>query len=304
MIEILLATYNGEKYIEEQIASLLQQTEQDFRILVRDDGSTDRTVAKIAAIQKTHPEKIRLIHDEKKCGNPTANFMELIAHATADYVMFCDQDDFWYPEKLKRMLQVMTETERHALCPVIVFSDYRLTDEQRNPLNVDESKLQIASFQTEFRKLMVQNYLTGCTMMLNRNCYEKFGIYDAAIQMHDWWAALYCSAVGKIVHLPEKLMDYRQHGNNVVSAGEVSWLAYIKSKIHDPRAKNNWKLASRQMQLFRERYGEELNSESRKALEEFLDVEHHGKIVRIRKMLHGGFTKSGALRVLGQIFYI
>ncbi|MBS5112853.1 MAG: glycosyltransferase [Coprobacillus cateniformis] len=107
MVDILLATYNGEKYIREQIDSILNQTYQDFRILIRDDGSKDETVSIIENYTKKYQGKIVLIQDNIECGSSVSNFMELSKHATADYIMYCDQDDYWFTNKIDSSLNAI-----------------------------------------------------------------------------------------------------------------------------------------------------------------------------------------------------
>ena len=98
-IDILMATYNGEKYLDTQINSILNQTEQNFRLLICDDHSRDGTGALIEKFSREYPSKIFIVKSEKNLG-AKANFSFLMQHATADYIMFADQDDFWQEEKI------------------------------------------------------------------------------------------------------------------------------------------------------------------------------------------------------------
>ena len=101
MIEILLGTFNGGAFLEQQINSILEQTYHDWRMIIRDDGSTDNTLSLIEGYIEKHPDKFTLIINEKASGSAKNNFMRLIQDASADYVMFCDQDDFWEPDKIQ-----------------------------------------------------------------------------------------------------------------------------------------------------------------------------------------------------------
>ena len=223
MVQILLASYNGEKYIREQLDSLLGQNYPDIQILVRDDSSTDRTPEILEEYQEANPGRITLIRDALPGGSAAANFFALLSHASADYIMFCDQDDVWFPQKVGRTLEVMRNEEKTSRPkePILVFSEYVVADAELRPMNIRENQLQIAKFYVTLPRLLVQNYVTGCTCMLNREAYSHLGTAEPGIPMHDWWAALYASAFGHIVHLPEKLMLYRQHGDNQVAAKNV-----------------------------------------------------------------------------------
>lgn len=306
MVEILLATYNGERYLAEQLESLLSQSEKNIRILIRDDGSTDGTRGILEDYAQKYPEKIRVICDQIRCGGPTPNFMELVKHAAGEYIMFCDQDDVWKKEKVRRTLQVMTEKEetRSTDCPLLVFSDYIVADAALNPVPIREKQLQVYGHRTDFRHLLVQNYVTGCTVMMNRAAYRLMGDYDPRIRMHDWWAAQYVSAIGEVVHLPEKLMYYRQHGDNVVSAVNVRSFSYRIGKLMDRNTRYNLKLNFAEARLLYDRFGSIMPEDSKTALEEFLRIPDFSKPRRMAALFKGRFLKGDLVRILGQMFYI
>ena len=134
-IDILLAAYNGERYIAEQLDSLLSQTFQDFRILIRDDGSSDNTPAIIEEYSRKYPGQVEIVHDDVVCKDPVKNFFELLKHARADYVMFCDQDDVWLPKRVQATYDRMKEVERdnHGKA-VLVFCGKRHVDSNLNSI--------------------------------------------------------------------------------------------------------------------------------------------------------------------------
>ena len=307
MIEILLATYNGEKYIRELLDSILNQTFQDFKILVRDDGSTDKTVDIICSYIKRYPEQIELIQDAAVCKRPEKNFFQLIGYAEAPYVMFADQDDIWLPTKLEIMQKNMQELEQNKGTeePILVFCDYKLVDAQLKELAFDSSNSQIAACHLELNRLLVQNYVTGCTVMVNRSLYQKLGAYDSAIEMHDWWAALHASALGTICHLPEQLVLYRQHGNNCVGEVNIKSFKYRINKFLDKRTRTSQLRYLAQAKLLLERQNKNLNAENKKVLNDFVEVwESENKFKRVYRLLNGRYLKSDLVRVLGQIWYV
>lgn len=306
MIEILLASYNGAEYIGAQLDSLLSQTYQDFCILIRDDGSKDNTIDIIKDYQARYPEKIRLIVDDVKCGSSPSNFMELTKNATAEYVCYCDQDDYWLPNKLERSIKAMQALEEKIGSdkPALVFGDYKPVDGELNPIPFDPSKNQVAGMHLEFNRLLVQNYVTGCLMMANKSLYTLFGDYDEAIEMHDWWAALIASALGGVNHFDETIMLYRQHGNNVVGVTDVKSMEYRLSKIKDKDTKNKKFAYYKQALLFKNRYYELLSDSNKKILDNFIDIYNYkSKIRRMISILKGEYLKSDVVRVLGQLWY-
>ncbi|MEE8886442.1 MAG: glycosyltransferase family 2 protein [Eubacteriales bacterium] len=307
MVDILLATYNGEKYLREQLDSLFAQTYQGFRILVRDDGSTDGTMHILREYALHHAGKIEIIHDNAGGGNPARNFIQLMKHSTAGYVMFCDQDDYWFPDKIQVMLQRMQVEEKRAAdgaAPILVFSDYRVADSHLNPMPVNESHLQIARFYKSFNRLLVQNYVTGCATMINKTACQMAGDYDERILMHDWWVALYVSAMGRIVHIPMKLMYYRQHNNNDVGARDVKSMQYRIEKLKDRNVRNSKYSYYGQAELLKERYFSEMSADARKTLSDFLEIQNYPKLKRMKAAVDGGFLKSDVIRSLGYILYI
>lgn len=307
MIEILMATYNGEKYIREQIDSILNQTYKDIRILVRDDGSRDKTVDIIKKYVEKYQDKICLIEDDVKCGSSVSNFMQLTKSATADYVMYSDQDDFWLPEKVEKTLQAMIELEKEIVNdkPALVFARHKPVDINLQPIQDDTRKTQLSKCETGFNKLLVQNCVNGCLMMINKPLYSILGNYNKYILMHDWWAALVAGAMGGIRRIPDVLMLYRQHGDNVVGSVNVKSFEYRLSKILDKNTKNMKFRYRDQAKLFYQRYSSIMPEESRRTLEEFLCLyEEKNKIKRIKRLINGGYLKSDTVRRIGQIWYI
>lgn len=220
-VDILLASYNGEKFIAEQIDSLLAQTFQEFRLLIRDDGSSDRTPEIIAEYERQYPGKIQVIHDEAVCKNPTKNFFQLMKYAEADYVMFCDQDDYWLPYKIQIELDCMKKAEReNPDKPVLVCTGLEVADENLNSLE-RFINLGITKEDCRVTALFSKNCAYGCTEMLNRLLYESLGDCSMCELMHDHWVVLYAGACGIIRSVPMALILYRQHSNNYVGCRKI-----------------------------------------------------------------------------------
>ena len=230
-VDILLAAYNGEEFIAEQIESILAQTFQDFRLVIRDDGSSDNTPAIIEDYAAKYPNKIQVVHDDVVCRSATSNFFQLLTYASADYVMFCDQDDSLLPYKVEAILWHMKRAEQeNPRKPVMVFTGFEVVDEHLNSMKLFGS-VDVPEYLYDFTAmLMMNNCVAGCTEMIKRALYEAMGGYDERCGYHDAFSALYASAVGVIVHLTMASIKYRQHsGNNVGFWGGWATIPFSRS---------------------------------------------------------------------------
>ena len=308
-VDVLLASYNGEKYISEQIESILAQTYKNFRIIIRDDGSNDNTVKIIHDYQKRYPEIITVISDNAKCGSPTSNFFEILKYADSNYIMFSDQDDFWFPEKISTTLSEMQKLESQYgnNTPILVFAASQATDETLKPLNPDSTPKKIPENLLRLNRLLVENCgVGGCVLMANRVLYKNIGSYSPEIMIHDWWFAIYASACGIIRYIPKNLMFYRQHGNNSFGSIKLRGLRYRLKRFSNLQdVKNTLHNYLKQAILFRERYSANIKNDSLKQLNEFINLHYEkSKIKRIFKLFKGQFLKQDWARILAQIIYV
>ena len=215
-VDILMATYNGEKYIAEQIESILGQTFQDFRLLIRDDGSSDNTPAIIEEYAAKYPGKIVAVHDDVVCKNAEKNFFQLLTYAQADYAMYCDQDDVWLPYKIQIMLDFVKKAEReNPGKPVCAFSGLARVDAKLNSLDTFVALDLKQARYTHLANLILCSCVWGCTEMFNRELYSSIGEYDERMIFHDHWLPEYACACGVLCHVPMALVLHRIHGNNV-----------------------------------------------------------------------------------------
>jgi glycosyltransferase involved in cell wall biosynthesis len=217
-IGILIATYNGDLFLTEQLNSILNQTNCDWNIFINDDGSTDDTMAIINDFTLKYPNKIHLLNIKPKRLGSSANFFSLLNLVQSDYYMFCDQDDFWLPTKIERSLRKMKEMEA-ANCsqPIIIHpSFHRFT-------RVDPEKF------NSYNYLGVMNCVTGCTMLFNKHVKLLSIKYKGNKVWHDWWLGVLTAKEGKLAYINEATLLYRQHSKNVLGAREVniSYLFYI-----------------------------------------------------------------------------
>ena len=206
---ILMSTYNGEKYIKNQLDSLLSQNCPQLKILIRDDGSTDNT----CSILEYYSNKFMNItwYKGKNIG-PCKSFFDLINKADSEnnYYAFSDQDDVWLPDKISRAILILKKYSINE--PALYCSDKIIVDQQLSPC--DTSIKQLVK-KVSFGNALVQNMCTGCTAVMNHKLFEliKYHIPEYTI-MHDWWFYLTASCFGNVYYDSESLILYRQHGNN------------------------------------------------------------------------------------------
>ena len=220
-LTIVLASYNGARFIDEQIQSIQAQTIQDWLLLIRDDGSSDDTVARVRKLAQTD-NRIVLLNDGSGNLGVTQNFahlMQVALNGGADYVAMADQDDVWHSEKLKILLDKMQNMESSAsiTIPILVHSDLEVVDEVLttiNPSFMDYAGISPTS--PRLGQLLCQNIVTGCTCLINRKLLEQALPVPREVPLHDWWLALLALSRGEIGYVEQTLVRYRQHENNVV----------------------------------------------------------------------------------------
>lgn len=307
MVDVLLAAYNGEKYIAAQIDSVLWQTDPDWHLYIRDDGSTDGTVRIIEEYQERFPDKITIVRDQEPCGNVTHNFFRLLSYASGDYVMFADQDDIWYAHKLAVMTAYAKQYDRGQ--PLLLCSGYAPADEMTTLASAkspDGAVYENVTVQkgtaTAFN--LLNNIYRGCTMCLNRALYSRLGNYDPRILMHDWWTVLAAGAIGEIDVLDMPLIMYRTHTANTVGIPDVGSVRYIWRKLHMPETRNLYAQYYDQAELLYERFAEEMDEPALKAVRAFIDMRRAGKLRRILLTFQNHFWKNSFLRRLGQLWYL
>lgn len=299
-IAILLSTYNGERFLEEQIESIIKQSNQQWTLYIRDDGSTDKTLDILGRYQAD--DRIQWINENKPQNlRVIGSFLKLLESAEADYYMFCDQDDVWLSDKvqvtLNKMLTLEAENKQQ---PILVHTDLRIVDQDLKATSESMIKTQNLDPQPSFGRLLVQNSITGCTMMINQNLKDRcVGLDFTKIRMHDWWFALVASAFGTIGYVPQATILYRQHGDNEV--GAKNSLSELMSRKHlFAQTKQMIQLAMAQATEFVADYPN-LTDDKVKMVHFYTNVKNYSKVERYRKMRTYGLLKNGSGR---NAFYV
>ena len=303
MITVLLAVYNGEKYLKEQIESLLNQSIKDIKIVIRDDGSTDNSAEIISFYCNQYPDKITSIIGVPT-GSAQKNFAELLRQCDSDYIMFCDQDDIWLPQKIEKTLNAMKLAEQSGTKPALVHTDLKVVNQELSEIAPSFFEFQkLVQKDITLPKLLVQNYVTGCTVMINRALKEKCGQIPNDCIMHDWWLALVAVLFGELVCVSEQTMLYRQHEDNQVGAKAAYGLSFVKRKLQTlDKVRENYNATYTQAKALLSRYGDVLDDEQRNIIEKYCDIPKMNKFKKIRTIKKYGFKKCTRLRVMGQYF--
>lgn len=242
-IAILLATYNGETYLGEQIESLLTQTNHDWHLYIHDDGSTDNTTTVAETYRQRYPDSITIL-DYPSQGGAGRNFISMLENVDAPYYMFCDQDDVWLPDKVEVSMQAMEQQEAsHKDKPVIICTDLQLTDAELNVTS--ESRNQFSHLYPQYIKVFDDCAptagVTGCTMLFNHavksNCLRPL----PKNTLHDCWVLLCTLKWGGVMHyIDQPTVCYRQHGNNTLGASVDTRKVNLRYRItHLRRIFNN-----------------------------------------------------------------
>ena len=225
MITIIMSTYNGASYLEQQLNSILNQTYEDWRLLVRDDNSTDGTLTLLQEYAERYPEKIRIVDNGGQNLGVVRSFEVLLSECKdADYVQLADQDDVWLPEKLEECMALMLRSEEQygRQTPVLVHCDLKVVDNDLK--DIAPSFWRYVNIRPDIldqnvHYLAICNSVTGCATLINHAVQQVVLPIGKGVYMHDAWVGLkVLLSGGHIVALDKPLLLYRQHGDNVCGA--------------------------------------------------------------------------------------
>lgn len=259
-VVILISTYNGEKYILDQIESLIKQTYKNISILIRDDGSTDKTIEIIKKIQEKN-KNIILIEGEN-IGFINSFFELLKASNDADYYAYCDQDDVWMENKIQRAVEHLEKTNSNN--PVLYFSNSDYYDTDMNFIATAE-KEKVYSF----RNSLVECVTQGMTMIINKKSRDVIvsNRPDNCLY-HDWWTYMICSGFGEIIYDSESLVKYRRHNRSVTVEGKSRLKLFI-FRVHKFLLNDSLKQIKKQWKDYKKFYYNKLSEEDKKLLDLF-----------------------------------
>jgi rhamnosyltransferase len=269
-IDILIATYNGEKYLAEQIDSILGQTYQNIKIIISDDCSKDGTREILKGYEQD--ERIDVYYQDKNLGY-VKNFEFLLSKVEDNYFMLSDQDDVWKKEKIEKSYKTLVEKDA-----IMAFADLTVVDENLNIMYKsfnDYMKLtrKIKKYLNDYRFQYLYNCVTGCTVIAKKELIEKTIPIPTTSKyaIHDMWIGMMAILNGKVAYIDDQLIFYRQHGNNQVGTEKISHgftkldqtrelFINVKLGLFETYVNNN------------DKFPEELQELNIKALEYFKDI--------------------------------
>lgn len=219
-VTILMATYNGEEFVKEQIESIIVQSYDNWDLLIRDDQSTDDTLNILTEYEKKEA-RIKIIRDENGNVGQCTNFDLLMQRClnVEGYYMFADQDDVWNSNKVELSLRKIMEVEKttNQGIPILIYTNYLISDSELSQTKLAYKKPFYYSKKELASRLLVQNWMMGCTMIINNPLLELSVNIPIEAENHDNWIAILSSLVGRVDFLNETTMKHRIHSNNVTT---------------------------------------------------------------------------------------
>lgn len=322
MVTVLLCTYNGERYVRDQLQSILDQDYRDFEILVSDDGSRDGTPDIVRSLMADNPDKIKFIEQDPSTGSAQKHFLKLITekmYGEAHYIMLSDQDDVWHSDKMRKTLMEMQALEAiyGKEKPLLVHCDSEVVDQELNAISASYVAYQkMTPERKHLNQLLVQNNVVGGALMMNRSLAGLIKDIPEHCVMHDQWIALVAAAFGEIRFIPESLYKYRQHGDNVLGAEKGSRIMEVLGRFGigrkdglskaemDEHSRKVYREMFQQAECFREMYGEILSPEQKVLLEKFVGIPMKSRLGKTFTILEGGFTYNMFHRTVGECLFI
>ncbi|HFH6846798.1 TPA: glycosyltransferase family 2 protein [Streptococcus agalactiae] len=291
-VNILMATYNGEKFLAQQIESIQKQTFKEWNLLIRDDGSSDKTCDIIRNFT-AKDSRIRFINENEHHNlGVIKSFFTLVNYEVADFYFFSDQDDVWLPEKLS----VSLEAAKHKASdvPLLVYTDLKVVNQELNILQDSMIRAQSHHANTTLLPELTENTVTGGTMMINHALAEKW-FTPNDILMHDWFLALLAASLGEIIYLDLPTQLYRQHDNNVLGARTMDKRFKILREGLKSIFTRYWKLihdSQKQASLIVDKYGDIMTANDLELIKCFIKIDKQPFMTRLRWLWKYGYSKN------------
>lgn len=311
-IHIIMAIYNGEAYLREQIQSIADSTYKEWILWIFDDGEGEYARDIIDGQPEIVREHVRYTKNPVNKG-VTRNFLEGVKTVSAqcggniflessseyeNYYMFCDQDDVWMPDKIEKTLNLMKKLEKRysQKLPFAVFTDAIIADEKLKTVNPSFHRSNhLDSGKLDMPHMLMENKLIGCTVMFNASLEKKLTPVPNFARYHDWWIGLIGAAFGRIEYLPEATLYYRQHGSNVV--GNQDFKGYVRNRIFSLKEQRNAIISNaKQAGEFYKIYKETLTREHKMQVYAMANLMRQGWLIRRISCIRHGFLKTGFLR--------
>ena len=296
-INILMSTYNGEDFLAQQIQSIQDQTVQDWKLLIRDDGSVDKTQEIIADFVQ-RDGRIEWINEKDSTNlGVVKSFQSLVQHEEADFYFFSDQDDVWLPDKLELSL---AEAKKYpAEMPLMVYMDLKVVNQDLEVMVESMIRTQSHHANTELVQELTENTVTGGVAMINHALAQLWNTADDLL-MHDWYLALMATAFGKLVYIDQPGELYRQHDNNVLGARTND--KRFKLFREGPRKifTRYWDLIHKSQDQAKHllQYKDRLDSQQIDLIENFIRIDQEPFLKRLYLLMRYKYSKNKLMHTL------
>lgn len=319
---VILCTYNGEKYLEKQIKSIMEQDREDFCLLYSDDGSTDSTKAILQSLQEKYGGRMRAFQRPMHSGSPVKHFLSILSALAKgeveienlEYIFLADQDDEWFPDKLSKTISAIKEEERKfgESLPILCHTDCSLVNSKGELLAKSYRRYQkLPGASYRFSRLLLQNHVTGASVGINKALLQYCKEIPAEVKMHDHWLALLANCFGEIQYLPCATYAYRQHGENVLGAKKASVLKECEERLSASKENDkedtihsSYRALFAQGRELKRLFGDRLPEIKRKVLEAFLSLEGKSRLGKITTMALFGIYPYPLYRGIGAMLFL
>ena len=266
---ILLASYNGEKYISEQLDSIINQTYKNWELIIRDDGSKDETVTILNKYEKKD-ERIKILRDDKGNLGFLKNFEELLFNAKEEFVLFSDQDDFWLKNKLEKFVEKIRDLDEKVLSkPLLIHCNSLVCDDKLEIIKEEFIDSKIAK-KTNSNIYFFEYIVQGSTSMVNKKMIKESLPFLKNVILHDRYFHLLSQFLGTRVFIDESLVKYRQHERNEIGAN--------RSIIKNIMSKKYFYVEDRKLiEEIKEKYIKCLRKRDLNDIEKYLEVTDRNK---------------------------
>jgi len=306
-LSVALCTHNGSNYIEQQLCSLAEQSMLPAELVVCDDNSQDDTVEKIRRFSAMAPFKVRIYSNIPGLG-VVKNFARAVSLCSCEYIALCDQDDIWLPNKIETTMKKMFEVEASEGkdTPILVHSDLKVVAQNCQQIAASFMEYQSIKHLNEqvINSLLVQNFVTGCTVILNRALINRAMPLPQHVIMHDWWFALIAAVWGRIAFVRESTLLYRQHNLNVVGAKGFFSINNIMKVFNLRKLDQGVANLFLQAVVLSKHLDNQEPDATKKVIDEYLQAGRIGGLYAIKVFLINKIYKQGFIRNILYYFTI
>ena len=258
-IDILMATYNGEKYLVEQLDSIINQTYHNWNLLIRDDNSTDKT---LEIIQNYHKKdkRIKILKDNKGNLGIVRNFEELLKSSESEFIMFSDQDDIWVENKLDMYLKMIEKIKNKGF---MIHSDAILFDKNKSNI-LKDTFISEKAINRGLENVFFNYFVQGATILISKEIKNFILPFPKEVYLHDRYIHLISELFFERIFVNKALIYYRQHGDNQIGA---------KNTIRELLLKRYFDERDRQLiKIIYNKYGSLLTEDKKKLIEEYFKI--------------------------------